>query len=884
MSDPAARSMTEPIATNGVDVRSEKRWHLLSVEQCLSLVATSPAGLTSPEAKTRLTRYGPNELPGRKRPGLPLLFVGQFKSPLIYLLLVAAAVSLAISDPTDAGFIAAVLLINAALGTTQEHRAQTDAAALQKLIRHMARVRRDRQVAMIDARDLVAGDIVEMESGMAVPADVRLLASQQLMANESTFSGESLPVAKDWQADGAASAGLGDRPTMLHAGTSVTQGRGVGVVVATGAATVLGGIQSSLLESAAPPPPLLLRLQRLARQIAVSAVIAIALLGGLLIGKGHPTAEILLLAVALAVSAIPEGLPIAVTVALAAATRRMAERNVIVRSLPAVEGLGACTTIASDKTGTLTQNRLSVERLLLPSGEVIGRDQWRGSAYLMAASSALCNEAALSADGQIVGDTVDVALLEFAREAGIDVETAREAPRLCTLPYEPARKFAAVAADGALHAKGAPETILSMCDEVPERAPAAVEELASAGYRVIAVASRLLRAGEEPDCSYPSGLQLLGFVGLLDPIRPEVPDAITRCVEAGVNVRMVTGDHPSTALTIARQLGLAVAGDRLVTGREIAALGGSPEEMKRRILAGTVFARVEPGQKLTIVETLSASGEIVAVTGDGVNDAPALQAAQIGVAMGRAGTDVARDASDLVLADDNFASIVAGIEEGRITYANIRKIVIFLLATGIAEIAMFLGAVVTGLPMPLTAVQLLWANLVTNGAQDVMLGFGRGEGDELRRPPRAPDEPLIDRTALALMIPPALVMAAFAVLMLHWMLQRGQTLESSRNAVLLLVVLFQNVYVLCMRSERRPLWRQPLASNPWLLLGVSLALLLHATAMIWPRLGGVIGTEPVDLAALMFVGGGALLVLLVAEITKAAVRAATRRDRSVPPS
>ena len=876
--------MMEPVAPSGVDARPETLWHLLSVEECLRLAATTVAGLTSLDVKARLMRYGRNELPDRKRPGLPLLFLRQFKSPLIYLLVAAAAVSLAISDATDAGFIAAVLLINAAIGTVQEHRAQAGAAALQKLIRHMARVRRDGQVALVDARDLVAGDIVEMESGMAVPADIRLLASQQLMADESTFSGESLPVAKDATAEVAEGAGLGDRPTMLHAGTSVTEGRGVGVVVATGTATALGGIQSSLLESAAPPPPLLLRLQRLARQIAVAAVVAIAMLGGLLIGKGHPAGEILLLAVALAVSAIPEGLPIAVTVALAAATRRMAERNVIVRSLPAVEGLGACTTIASDKTGTLTLNRLSVERLLLPSGETVGRDQWRGSRHSAALSAALCNEAALSPDGQAVGDTVDVALLQFAREAGIDIEAAGAAPRLCALPYEPARKFAAVAAQGAFHVKGAPETVLPMCTEVPEQASKAVEDLASAGYRVLAVASRPLRPGEIPDCSSPSDLRLLGFVGLLDPIRPEVPDAISRCIGAGVKVRMVTGDHPSTALTIARQLGLAAEGHLLVTGKEIAALGGNPDELNRRILAGTVFARVEPGQKLTIVETLSRSGEIVAVTGDGVNDAPALQAAQIGVAMGRGGTDVARDSSDLVLADDNFASIVAGIEEGRITYANIRKIVIFLLATGVAEIAMFLGAVVAGLPMPLTAVQLLWANLVTNGAQDVMLGFGRGEGDELRQPPRAPDEPLIDRTSLALMVPPALAMAVFAILMLHWMLQRGQDLDSSRNAVLLLVVLFQNVYVLCMRSERRPLWRQPLASNPWLLLGVSFALLLHVTAMTWPALGGVIGTEPVDPAALMFVGGGALLVLLVTEITKAAVRTATRRGRSAPAS
>ena len=854
----------------------EPPWHLLSAAECLRLTGTTEAGLTSSEAEARLARHGQNALPARRRPGLPLLFLRQFKSPLIYLLLAAAAVSLALGEASDAGFIAAVLLINAIVGTIQEHRAEAGTEALQKLIRHMARARRDGRTLLLEATGLVPGDVVELESGMAVPADIRLIASQQLLADESTFSGESLAVAKDAAAEVPEGAGLGDRPTMLHAGTSVREGRGAGVVVATGTATVLGSIQSSLLRSAASPPPLLRRLQRLARQIAAAALTMIALLGGLLLLEGQPAAEILLLAVALAVSAIPEGLPIAVTVALAAAVRRMAARNVIVRSLPAVEGLGSCTTIASDKTGTLTRNRLSVERLLLASGELVGRAGWRGARHPAALSAALCNEAALSPDGTIVGDTVDAALLEFAREAGIDVEATGTAQRQCVLPYEPARKFAAVAAEGALHVKGAPETVLPMCAGVPESAPGAVEQLASAGYRVLAIGSRPLRPGEGADCGAPSDLRLLGFVGLLDPVRPEVPDAIARCLQAGVHVRMVTGDHPATAITVARQLGLAADRHGLVTGKEITALADRPDELKRRILGGTVFARVEPGHKLTIVQMLADCGEIVAVTGDGVNDAPALQAAQIGVAMGKGGTDVARDASDLVLADDNFASIVAGIEEGRITYANVRKIVIFVLATGMAEIAMFLGAVITGLPMPLTAVQLLWANLVTNGAQDVMLGFGRGEGDELRQPPRAPGEPLINRTALALMLPPAVVMAVLALVLLQWTMSLGQDLESSRNAVLLLVVLFQNVYVMCMRSERRPIWREPLASNPWLLAGVSLALLLHVLAMSWPPLGQLIGTERVDPATLLFVGAGAFVILLATEATKAVVRTARR--------
>lgn len=858
-------------------------WHALTADECLSLCGSSEAGLTAAEAAERLARYGANELPERRRTGIPLLFLRQFKSPLIYLLLAAAAVSVAIGHLTDAAFIGVVLLVNALIGTFQEGRAEASAAALQKLIRQMARVRRDGRIGQLDARELVAGDIVEVESGMAVPADVRLIrSSTNLTADESTFSGESLPVRKNACADVGFDAGLGDRPTMLHAGTTISEGRGSGVVVATGSATALGQIESSLVGSAAPPPPLVLRLRRLARQIALAAVVLIAILGAILAAQGHPAQDVFLLSVALAVSAIPEGLPVAVTVALAAATLRMARRNVIVRSLPAVEGLGACTLIASDKTGTLTQNRLSVEALLLPSGEVLGCDRWDSSALEAAMAAAMCNEAALDSEGHLVGDTVDVALMEFARGAGVDVERAIAAPRLCQLAYEPSFRFSAAAAGGVFYVKGAPETVLPMCDGAFPETVAAADELAAAGYRVIALAARDLEPDEMPDCAAPSGLRLLGIAGLLDPIRREAPEAIARCGDAGIKVRMVTGDHPSTALTIARQLGLACGADEVLVGGEIAALDSSPARLRDRILRARVFARIEPTQKLTIVETLSESGETVAVTGDGVNDAPALQAAQIGVAMGRGGTDVAREASDLVLTDDNFSSIVAGVEEGRITYSNIRKIVIFLLATGIAEIGMFLGAVLAGLPMPLTAVQLLWANLVTNGAQDVMLGFGKGEGDELRRPPRNPNEPVVDTTALALMVPPAIVMSGLALLLLHWLLQRGYDLDAARNAVLFLVVLFQNVYVMAMRSERRAIWREPVASNPWLLLGVSLALLLQFAAMAWSPLGNILGTQMVELQTFALCLVAAAVILVTTEATKAAVASFERSRPALP--
>ncbi|MEO7654353.1 MAG: HAD-IC family P-type ATPase [Sphingomicrobium sp.] len=860
----------------------EPVWHAVPPARCLQLLGSSARGLSAAEARDRLARHGPNSLPRRRGLPLGLLFVRQFRNPLIYLLLAATLISVSLGHLSDAGFIAIVLLLNAIVGTVQERRAATSMDALDKLIRHKARVRRDDLVDEIEASEVVPGDVVEMESGMAVPADIRLLLSNGLLTDESLLSGESLSVAKDAGARLNAAAGLADRTSMLHAGTTISEGRGTGVVVATGLATELGRIQASLDQSTAEPPPLLLQLRTLARHIAIAAVGLIAILSLLLALDGHPMGQILLLAVALAVSAIPEGLPIAVTVALTAATRQMAGRNVIVRALPAVEGLGSCTLIASDKTGTLTLNRLSLERILLPHGQLLAPADWAGApgpdVTSLAAAAAYCNEVAVGPGGMLIGDTVDVALAHFARSTGINLVQAIAAERRFQLAYEPANRFSAVMIGEAgiftFYVKGAPDSILPMCRAVPATLAAQADALAQAGYRVLALASAEIRDGEIPDHRDLHGMRLLGWVALLDPVRPEAPSAIARCAAAGISVRMVTGDHPATARTIAAQLGLSCSAEQLVTGAEIAELAHDDQRLVDIVRGGRVFARIDPRQKLRIVQLLTAGGEIVAVTGDGANDAPALQAAHIGVAMGQGGTDVARSSADLVLVDDNFASIVAGIEEGRIAYANIRKIVIFLLATGIAEIAMFLGAVAMGLPMPLTAVQLLWLNLVTNGAQDVMLGFGRGEGDELQQGPRRPSEPILNRSALALMIPPALAMTVLALLMITWADARSMPLAEIQNGVLLLVVFFQNAYVICMRSERRPLWREPLMSNPWLLLGVALTLGLQLLAMNWRPLQNVLGTAPVDGFILAVCIAGAAVTIVVTETTKWVMRRA----------
>ncbi|WBH17846.1 cation-translocating P-type ATPase [Sphingomonas radiodurans] len=858
-------------------------WHALSSTDVAARLETGDAGLQPSVAAARLKRDGRNQLAPPPAPSLILLFIRQFNSPLIYLLIAAAAISLGLGHYTDAGFIGIVLFLNALIGTVQEGKAAGSLAALRDMIGHDATVRRGGSVAVIDARDIVVGDVVELESGMAVPADIRLSSAAALHVDQSTFTGESVAVAKDPGATLPDAMQPGDRTTMLLAGTMIEQGRGVGIVVATGSSTALGAIDASLRSEKATPPPLVLRLDRLARQISIGAMALIVPFAAILLIQGRPGDEILLLAVALAVSAIPEGLSIAVTVALAAGTRRMAARNVIVRSLPAVEGLGACTIIASDKTGTLTRNILSVERILLADGAQLDRADWRDHADALAAirhAAALCNEASIGEDGTPVGDTVDVALLGFAADGGADLAALHAIDRIDALPYEPARKFSTVAVDeGAgvrVFAKGAPEVIGPMCRSIDAALIARADAMAREGYRIIAVAAS--DGSAAVDAIAPRGLTLLGWIGLIDPVRPEVPAAIAHCAEAGIGVRMVTGDHPGTALTIARGLGLDVREDQVVTGSQMTDLAGQPEALSALILGGRVFARIEPVQKMEIVRVLAASGELVAVTGDGVNDAPALQAAHIGVAMGLAGTDVARGAADLVLADDNFASIVAGVEEGRVTYGNVRAIVIVLLATGLAEIGMFIGAVALGLPMPLTAVQLLWLNLVTNGSQDVMLGFGRGDGKELRQPPRSREAPILDRSAIALMIPPALLMTGLALYLVHGLHRDGHPVAEIQNAVLLMTVLFQNVYVLCMRSERRSLVREPILSNPWLLLGVGIALSLQLVAMFWPVLGGILGTSPVSSRTLWFCAGSTAATIVVTEITKFVVARWRQRE------
>jgi magnesium-transporting ATPase (P-type) len=890
---------------------ASRAWHALTSSEALTALASQARGLTEDEAAVRLRDCGSNELPRSARAGLVRIYLRQFKNPLVYLLLGATAVSLGVGEFTDAAFIFVVLQSNAAVGTYQEWTAATSAAALDALIRNVVVVLRDGAPRQVDAAELVPGDVVKLESGTLVPADLRLLVGWEVTIDESLLTGESTPVTKDAESVLAPATPLVERRNMLYAGTTVLLGRVTGVVAATGGATQVGRIAAALVSGTAAPPPLVVRLEQFSRVVGFVTLGLIALIASAQLAQGLPLVTVFLFAVALAVAAIPEGLPVAITVALSIASTRMARRNVIVRALPAVEGLGACTLIASDKTGTLTCNELTVKRVLLfgagcpgagvppllakvggegyrPQGAVVmaGREpaaEERAALLRLAETGALCNEASIRFSGNEVehlGDTVDVAFLVLAAKLGLDPRALRaSAPQLGLIPYEPHRRYGAGfiraghggQARAVAHVKGAAEVLLPMCAGLDRAAALAeADRLAADGYRVIAVARGTV-AMDAALAAAPEALrdlELLGLVGLIDPVRPEVPEAVAQCRAAGITVVMVTGDHPHTALAIARQLDIARDVTEVATGAELAEARDDPDAFDRRVAGTRVFARVEPVQKLAIVQALRRAGEVVAVSGDGVNDAPALSAADIGVAMGRGGTDVARGAADLLLADDNFASIVGGVEEGRIAYDNVRKLIFLLIAMGLAEIALFLLAILAGLPIPLFAVQLLWLNLVTEGAQTVALAFERGEPGVLGRRPRPPGQPLFDRRMIVQVLVSGVYVGAVAFVFYRWCLGQGMDPAEARNLLLLLLVLFENVHVFNARSESRSVFKISVAANPFVVFAALGAQVLHIAAMYLPGLREVLDVQPIGLADWFIVAPIALSLLVVVELYK----------------
>ena len=860
-------------------------WYSLDFTEVSKQLDASEHGLSDAEAAARLTEYGPNKLPQKPPTPLWAIVVRQFRSPLIYVLALAAIVSMAIGDVKDAAFIAGVLVLNAAIGAYQEWKAEQSSHALRKLLQIRASVYRDGEVRDVSAETVVPGDVVWLESGNRVPADIRLLTAHGLESDESLLTGESLPVFKDPAWRGVEATPVADRLNMAYAGSIVARGRAKGLVVATGTATSVGQLALDVLGEAGGNPPLLVRMERFTRVIAVAVLVAAVAIGvlGVTLG-GYSTSKMFMFTIAMAVSAIPEGLPVAMTVALAIATTRMARRGLIVRRLTAVEGLGSCTLIATDKTGTLTCNELTVREVRLPNGKVF---QVTGEGFAphgevllaqqtiepgsheplewLTRAGILCNEADLhhrNGDWVWRGDAVDVAFLSFGHKLGWSHEnTLDRHPQVNQIPFEPEHQFAAsfnTVDDGvSVFVKGGPERVLAMCSESSgsefERTEleAMAMRMAEQGYRVLALADGNLASPitSEDFPAAPTDLRFLGFVGMIDPLRAGVKDAVRACNEAGVSVSMITGDHRVTALAIARDLGLAQDESQVMTGAEFQEK--TPEELSEIVGRIRVFARVAPRQKLQIVEAARQAGHFVAVTGDGVNDAPALRVANIGVAMGKSGTDVAREAAELVISDDNFATIVGGIEEGRVAYDNIRKVIYLLVSTGAAELVLMALAIATGTPyLPLLPVQILWLNLVTNGIQDVALAFEPNEGGVLQRKPRSPRERIFNQLMIERTVVAAIVMGVVGFLTFRWFLPDGASeaeIASARNSLLLLMVLFENIHIGNCRSETKSALALSPFRSPILLAGTITAFLIHLAAMHTPFGQMLLEAEPITL-------------------------------------
>jgi Ca2+-transporting ATPase len=856
-----------------------KAWHAESPAAALAALNASPHGLSSAEAKERFARYGPNALPeGARRSALRML-VDQFADFMILVLIAAAVISGIVGEPSDTVAIVVIVLLNAVIGFVQEWRAERAMAALRLMAAPTARVRRDGALATLPADEVVPGDVVLLEAGNVVPADLRLIETAQLRCAEAALTGESQPVDKRTEALPDIRLPLGDRASMAWKGTLVASGRGVGLVVATGLATELGRIARLLDSAEEVKTPLQKRLARFGARLAwaVLGICAIVFVAGLL--RGEPPALMFLTAVSLAVAAIPEALPAVVAISLALGAAKMVKQNALIRRLPVVETLGSITFICSDKTGTLTQNRMRAEVFWTGADEDPKHEPWPS----LLRALALVNDAAPGADTVLVGDPTEVALLEAASQRGVDVAALRRQwPRDGEFPFDSERKRMATvhALDAGWLAcvKGAPEAILQRCPwrltaQGPgpfdvEEALVQAERLAAQGLRVLAFAERRLDELPAGIDEAESDLTFLGLVGLMDPPRDEAATAVAECLAAGIKPVMITGDHPATARAVAERLGILGQGARLITGLELAAL--SDQELAAQVEGIRVYARVDPEQKIRIVRALQAVGEFAAMTGDGVNDAPALKAADIGVAMGKGGTDVAREAAHMVLLDDNFASIVHAVREGRRIFDNIRKFIKYTMTSNSGEIWVIFLAPFLGLPVPLLPIHILWINLVTDGLPGLALAAERGERNLMSRPPRRPNESIFAHGMWQHIVWVGLTMGAVCLV-----LQAGSVGRSGapwQTMVFTVLCLSQLGHALAIRSERDSTFRIGFWSNPILMATVWFTVALQLATIYVPALNPVFKTEPLHLDELLLCLAASSVVFFAVEAEKWCVR------------
>lgn len=890
---------------------------MLTVEQCLASVQTEATrGLASEQVTDRLHQFGPNELVDRGVKGIGQIIWEQMTAIMVVILIIAAIVSALLGDYKDTAAILAIIVLNGAIGVSQEYKAEKAMAALKRMAVPVVKVRRDGKIQEVRAKELIPGDIVLLEAGCLVPADGRLIEVMNLRVQEAALTGESEPVDKDTIAVPNAELPVADRKNMAFMGTAVTYGRGVMVVTATGMGTELGKIAEMIQTVQREPTPLQRRLEQLARGLAIGALAIVSIVFVLGLARGESVKIMFLTAIGMAVAAVPEGLPAVVTIALALGSQRMLKRNALIRKLPAVETLGSVTTICSDKTGTLTENRMSVTILdVMGHSEHIDAILNRGvpildaetgsdhqphvrSLALLLKAAALCNDAQLQPHGdqfRAIGDPTEGALLVAAAKAGIiKSQLEQDWPRVSEAAFTSERKrmttvHRIAAQVGSQQApwgqagfvafcKGSVDGLLSICtqvwagdkavtidDDLRARILASNNELASDGQRVLGVAFRPLdQLPEDPaERSLEQQMVFIGLIGMMDPPRPEVKRAVEVCKSAGIRPVMITGDHPLTAQYIAKELGIAGDG-KVLSGQDVENM---PLEQLEQVVADvSVYARVSPEHKLKIVQALQHNGHIVAMTGDGINDAPALRKADIGVAMGVVGTDVAKEAADMVLLDDNFATIVAAVEEGRVIYDNIRKFIKYTMTSNSGEIWVMLLAPFLGMPLPLLPLQILWVNLVTDGLPGLAFAVEPAERDTMRRPPFRPNENIFGRGMGLHIIWVGLVMGLTSLFMGYWAWSTGHT--DWRTMVFTTITLAQMGQALAIRSGRDSLFSIGLLSNRFLLLSVLLTFGLQMAVVYVPFLQSIFKTQAMSLLDLLISLGVSTIVFWVVELDK----------------
>ncbi|MEG0943710.1 MAG: cation-translocating P-type ATPase [Angelakisella sp.] len=868
-----------------------EQYFSMSPEQAEAALGSTKDGLSAQEAADRLEKYGANELPKGKKKGLLARFIDQFKNVMIIVLIVAGLISGFMGEVGSTVIIMVVVVLNAIMGVVQEGKAEKSLEALQKMSASHARVRRGGQVIEVDSMNLVPGDVVLLEAGNTAPADIRLTTCASLKVEEAALTGESVPSEKSIEAIPNPEAPLGDRVNMVYSGGNVVYGRGEGIVTSTGAATEVGKIAMHLGTDAQQTTPLQKKLAELSKILTIGVLIIAVIVFGVGMFWGRSAFDMFMTAVSLAVSAIPEGLPAVVTILLAMGVQRMAKQNAIIRKLSAVETLGCTEIICSDKTGTLTQNRMTVTQLWLPEGGVAAAD-FTGSCQPLMQALTLCNDVSVEQDGKLLGDPTETALVELARKKGwIRGETEAKYPRVGELPFDSERKLMTTAhtVEGGIRilTKGAPDMLLTRCTSLlvggatepmtvawQQKILAQIGELSSQALRVLCYAYKDVSSLPEKLTTEADeqGLTFCGLTGMIDPPRDEVRDAVAVCRKAGIRPIMITGDHEATAVAIAKNLGILDAGGKAITGAALEKL--SDEVFDKTVQEYSVYARVAPEHKVRIVKAWQKLGKVVAMTGDGVNDAPALNTADIGVGMGITGTDVSKSVSAMVLTDDNFATIVTAVKEGRTIYANIQRAIQFLLSTNLGEVVfLFFGTLLNRTVM--LPIHILWINLVTDTFPALALGFEQAEKDMMSRPPRSSSASFLSGGVGASVVyqgilSGSLTLASYFV---------GELLYGTEVAV---TMAFLTVGAVCMfhslnmRSATQSLFTVGIFGNTKLLLAILVSGLLHVSVMVIPMLRNLFELVALTPAQWALGVGIAALVIPVVEVVKLFIRIRSR--------